>query len=216
MGILGGCFDPVHFGHLRCAFELMVALSLDEVRFVPCGIPPHRVPPLAPASVREAMVEAAIDGCSRFRLDQRELNRGGASYTVVTLRSLREDFPGIPLCLFLGMDAFSGLAGWHRWEELVRLSHIVVAHRPGCPVPREGDLGALLAGRLTERAADVQESPAGCIYLHPVTQLEISSTAIRAQVAQGGDPRFLVPWAVRQMIVDSGCYRSAPPDAARP
>ncbi len=208
MGILGGTFDPVHLGHLRSARELMAALSLDEVRFIPCGIPPHRELPVAPASIRQAMVEAAIAPCSRFRLDTRELETGSPSYTVTTLSSLRNEFPLIPLCLFLGMDAFESLPGWHRWQEVIDLAHIVVAHRPGWSVPQEGALSELLADKLTDRAGKLHEEPAGCLFIHGVTQLEISSTAIRTLIASGEDPQFLVSRAVQTIIENSGCYRS--------
>ncbi len=208
MGILGGTFDPVHLGHLRSAYELMVTLSLDEVRFIPCGVPPHREPPVAPATIRKAMVEAAIEPCSQFRIDNREFETDGPSYTVTTLSSLRNEFPSIPLCLFLGMDAFENLPGWHRWQELIDLVHIVVAHRPGWSVPQEGALAELLADRLTDQAGELHEEPAGRLFIHGVTQLEISSTAIRTLVTDGGDPRFLVPRGVQTIIENSGCYRS--------
>ncbi len=209
IGILGGTFDPVHFGHLRSAFELMVRLSLDEVRFIPCRIPPHRDLPVAPLPVRLTMLQNAIAACRRFRVDERELDRDGPSYTVTTLASLRAEYPAIPLCLFLGMDAFENLPGWHRWREVLGLSHIVVAHRPGWSVPRQGELGELLAGNLASHAGELQESPAGRIFIHPVTQLEIASTRIRQRVRNGEDPCFLVPQGVRNIILESGCYRSA-------
>ncbi len=206
LGIFGGTFDPIHLGHLRTAFELLGVLGLGEMRFVPAGQPPHRDTPRADAALRLALVEAAIADQPGFVLDDREVRRTGPSYMVLTLRELRAEFPGRPLCLVLGMDAFLGLPQWHEWRELLVLAHVVVAHRPGWRVPVEGPLGGLLASHRTDRVADLHESPAGRILVHAVTQLEISSTELRGLLAAGHDPRYLVPEAVRTVLRDTGCY----------
>lgn len=206
IGIFGGTFDPIHFGHLRTAFELLQALRLAEMRFIPCGDPPHRHRPLADAKLRLAMVQAACEGQAGFVVDDRELRRGGPSYTVDTLAALREACPEAPLCLVIGMDAFLGLPRWHRWLEILRLAHVVVAHRPGWRAPDMGALGELLAERGTARVRDLHETRAGAIFVHAVTQLEISSTEVRALIRAGRDPRFLMPDPVRRIILDSGCY----------
>ncbi len=206
LGIFGGTFDPIHFGHLRTAFELLDALRFDEVRFVPAGNPPHRDTPLADAALRLSLVKAAIADQPGFAVDDREVRRAGPSYAVLTLRELRAEFPARPLCLVLGMDAFLGLPQWHEWRDLLPLAHVVVAHRPGWRAPVEGPLGELLAARRTDRIDDLHEAPAGRIYIHPVTQLEISSTDLRDLLAAGQDPRYLVPEAVRQAIRATGCY----------
>ncbi len=206
LGIFGGTFDPIHFGHLRTAFELLGVLGLGEMRFVPAGQPPHRDTPRADAALRLALVEAAIADQPGFVLDDREVRRTGPSYMVLTLRELRAEFPGRPLCLVLGMDAFLGLPQWHEWRELLVLAHVVVAHRPGWRVPVEGPLGGLLASHRTDRVADLHESPAGRILVHAVTQLEISSTELRGLLAAGRDPRYLVPEAVRTLLRDTGSY----------
>ena len=206
VGIFGGTFDPIHYGHLRTAFELLQALSLEQMRFVPCGDPPHRGRPLADGRLRLAMVRAAVADEPAFTVDDRELQRGGPSYTVDTLAALREELPGTPLCLVIGMDAFLGLPRWHRWRELLELAHVIVAHRPGWRAPDMGVLGELLAERATARVRDLHATLAGAIYVHAVTQLEISSTELRALIRAGRDPRFLMPDPVRQIILDSGCY----------
>ena len=206
LGIFGGTFDPIHFGHLRTAFELLGALRLGEMRFVPAGSPPHRDTPLADASLRLSLVAAAIADQPGFAIDDREVRRTGPSYMVLTLRELRAEFPSRPLCLVLGMDAFLGLPQWYEWRELLELSHVVVAHRPGWRAPADGPLGELLAARRTDRVDDLHEAPAGRIYIHAVTQLEISSTELRSLLAAGQDPRYLVPEAVREAIRTTGCY----------
>jgi nicotinate-nucleotide adenylyltransferase len=206
IGIFGGTFDPIHYGHLRTAFELQEALRLGEVRFMPAGNPPHREATVASAEVRLAMVRAATADQPGFVVDDREVRREGLSYSVDTMRTLREDFPRDSLCLIIGMDAFLGLPKWYQWRELLDLAHLVVAHRPGWRAPRMGPLGELLVDRGTGRISDLHESPAGRIYIHAVTQLEISSTEVRKLIAAGRSPRYLMPDAVHEIIDQTGCY----------
>jgi nicotinate-nucleotide adenylyltransferase len=206
LGIFGGTFDPIHFGHLRAAFELAEVLALEQVLFVPAADPPHRAAPLAGAAQRFAMVRAAIEGEPRFVADDRELRRAGPSYTVLTLEELRAEQGTRPLVLLLGLDAFEGLATWHRWEELLTLAHIAVARRPGAALPSSGALAALLEQRGVADPRRLQASPAGCLFVHPGTQLDISSTEVRTALGAGRDPRYLMPEAVRRMILDTGNY----------
>lgn len=206
IGIFGGTFDPIHYGHLRTAFEMLQALRFDEVRFMPCGNPPHRPRPVADAALRLQMVTVATQGQSGFVVDDRELSRDGPSYSVDTLTALRQEFPKKSLGLIIGMDAFLGLPKWHQWREILGLAHIVVAHRPGWRAPDIGPLGELLADRGTHRIDDLHRARSGHIYIHDVTQLEISSSEIRELVALGRDPRFLMPDGVRNLIEQSGCY----------
>lgn len=212
MGVFGGTFDPIHYGHLRTAFEMLQALRFDEVRFMPCGDPPHRVTPHADAELRLAMVRVATEGQRGFVVDDRELLRDGPSYSVDTLSALRGEFPLRPIALMIGMDAFLGLPKWYQWRQILQLAHIVVAHRPGWRAPDMGPLGELLADRGTHRIGDLHEARSGHIFIHDVTQLEISSTEIRELVAAGRDPRFLMPDAVREVIEQSGCYAAAKSD----
>ena len=209
MGIFGGTFDPIHYGHLRTAFEMLQALRFGEVRFMPCGNPPHRDTPIAAAELRLAMVHAATEAQDGFVVDDRELQRDGPSYSVDTLTALRSEFPSRPFGLIIGMDAFLSLPKWHLWREILTLAHIVVAHRPGWRAPDMGPLGELLADRGTHRIGDLHQAKAGHIYVHDVTQLEISSSEIRELVSMGRDPRFLIPDTVRDVIAASGCYSGA-------
>ena len=206
IGIFGGTFDPIHYGHLRSAFEMLQALDFEEVRFIPCGDPPHRGVTYATAEQRSQLVELAIDGQDGFIADDRELTRGGLSYTIDTLESLRKEFPDRSLGLIVGMDAFLGLPGWHRWDEILNIAHIIVAHRPGWKAPDIGALGALISDFGTHRVEDLHTTTAGRVHIHAVTQLEISSTEIRDLVAAGRDPRFLMPDAVRDEILNSRIY----------
>ena len=153
IGIFGGTFDPIHYGHLRTALELKERLEFAAVHFVPVANPPHRSAPLNDGKLRLRMVEAAIRGEPGFVADDRELKRPGLSYTVDTLASFRAELGADrPLCLLLGMDAFLGLPQWHRWRELLDLAHVVVAHRPGWEVPRVGELGDWVVTRAAWRS----------------------------------------------------------------
>lgn len=206
MGVFGGTFDPVHYGHLRTAFEMLQALKFDSVRFIPCGDPPHRGKTYASASERLRMVSLAIEGQAGFVVDDREVRRDGPSYSIDTLLSLREEFPERALGLIIGMDAFLGLPGWHRWEEILDTAHLVVAHRPGWKAPDMGPLGELISEFGTHRVDDLHSTSHGRVHIHAVTQLEISSTEIRDLVKAGRDPRFLMPDPVRDDIRASACY----------
>lgn len=208
IGIFGGTFDPIHYGHLRSAFELLQALSFDQVRFIPCGDPPHRGMTFADAELRYRLVDVATAGQDGFVSDDRELRRDGPSYSIDTLIGLRGEFPDRSLCLIVGMDAFLGLLKWHRWDEILDFAHIVVAHRPGWRAPDMGPLGELISEHGTHRAADLHEATQGRIHIHAVTQLEIASTEIRELIAAGRDPRFLMPDAVRDVIEETGIYMS--------
>lgn len=207
IGIFGGTFDPIHYGHLRSAFEMLQALDFEEVRFIPCSDPPHRGVTYASAEQRYRLVEVAIADQDGFLADDRELRRGGPSYTIDTISALRAEFPDRPLGLIIGMDAFLGLPTWHRWDEILDYAHIVVAHRPGWKAPDFGVLGELIVEHGTLRADDLHAATSGLVHIHAVTQLEIASTEIRELVAAGRDPRFLMPDAVRDAIRDMGLYK---------
>ena len=206
IGLFGGTFDTLHYGHMRTALELLEALKLSEVRFMPTGSPPHREQPQAPAQVRLAMVRAAVADQSAFVVDDREIRRTGVSYSVDTLTELRSEYPQRSLCLLLGMDAFLGLPNWHRWRELLDLAHIIVAHRPGWRAPTMGPLGEVMVARGTGSVRDLHEQRAGRVYVHAVTQLEISSTELRQLIGAGLDPQYLVPEEVRRIIRETRCY----------
>lgn len=206
IGIFGGTFDPIHYGHLRTAFELLQALRLAEVKFIPSGDPPHRGSTCASAELRLDMVRVATQGQPGFTVDDCELRRDGPSFTIDTLAAIREEHAGDSLGLIIGMDAFLGLTSWRRWDEILDFAHIVVAHRPGWKAPDIGELGDLIAAHGTHRADDLHDEPHGRVHIHAVTQLEIASTEIRDLIAVGRDPRFLMPDAVRDVISESGCY----------
>lgn len=206
IGILGGTFDPIHFGHLRTALELHQALDLAEVRIIPCYQPVHRKLPVASPEQRLAMVQAAIESESALCVDACEIERKGPSYTIDTLQILRTTRPKTPLCVIMGIDALLGFPSWHRWEEILTIAHLIIAHRPQYQLPKTGIVANLLKERLTNKATDIHTTLAGRILLHPVTALDISSTDIRKQFAMAGNPRYLLPHSVYNYIKQHGTY----------
>ncbi len=208
IGIYGGTFDPVHYGHLRTALEVQEALGLAELRLVPCQIPPHRGEPGARPEQRLALLQAALgDNPPGLRIDARELERPGPSYMVDTLASLRgEQGAERPLVLIVGLDAFLGLHRWHRWESLFELTHVAVMRRPGFEPEWPPELAREREQRLTPRAADLRSRPSGLIHCVTVTQLDISASRIRALIASGRSARYLTPDGVLEGINQMGLY----------
>ena len=209
IGVFGGTFDPIHFGHLRPALELYERLNLQRMLMLPCAVPAHRPQPIASVEQRLSMLHLAIENEPRLEVDLRELKRGGTSYMIDTLESLRKEAGRKPICLCLGLDAFLGLSGWHRWQDLLDLAHIVVAHRPGWQLDMidiAPELQRLMAVHLHDEESQC-ERPAGAIVLQPVTQLAISATEIRQRIAAGGSARYLMPERVWDYIQKEKLYR---------
>lgn len=206
IGVFGGTFDPIHYGHLRTALEIQMRLDLVHVRFIPCNLPPTGKAPLLSARDRFNMVAAAIESESAFVADHREIDRPGISYSVETLASLRAELPTTPMAMIVGMDAFLGLPSWYRWQAILDLAHIVVAHRPGWQAPSNGVLAQLIAEKRARGVESLHDRGAGLIHIEAVTQLEISSTDLRRSISLGIDPKYLVPPAVRALILATECY----------
>jgi nicotinate-nucleotide adenylyltransferase len=217
LAILGGTFDPIHYGHLRLAADVREAVGLDEVRLIPAGSPPHRLPPAASAEHRLAMTQL---GCAEFPglvVDAREVRRKGPSYTVLTLESLRAEALERPLALIVGGDAFAGLEQWWQWWRLFELAHLLVVERPGAafdPHALPAALQRQWERRLTSDARRLDRLLAGAILRVEVTPQPISASAIRAALARGAAGRDavcgLLPAAVLEYIDRNQLYRSAP------
>jgi nicotinate-nucleotide adenylyltransferase len=197
VGIFGGTFDPFHMGHLVVAQDVAEVLELDRMIFVPAGVPPHKqVGEVSPAPLRWAMVRAGIGDDPRFGASDLELRRPGPSYTVDTLRQLREERVGRELFFLMGSDQ---LAEFHRWrepEEVGRLATLVV-------MAREGD-------DPTVSNARVEVVP----MVVPVTRIDLSATRVRNRVREGRSIRYLVPDPVRRIILDERLYTGADPAPA--
>ena len=207
IGILGGTFDPIHYGHLRPALEVREALGLDEILFIPLRTPAHRDAPRVEGGQRLALIQAAVREQAGFRVDDRELRRDGVSYTVVTLRSLRAEQPERTLCLLMGQHAFLEFPTWHRPREILELAHLVVMRRPDSAAALSPALREIVAGRQVADAGELDRVRAGRILFQPVTQLEISATRIRDIIGRGASPRYLLPDAVLELVLAQGLYR---------
>jgi nicotinate-nucleotide adenylyltransferase len=212
IGIYGGTFDPVHHGHLRTAFEVFEALNLSELRFMPCGdVPAHRNSPFAAAPQRLAMLELAVrENLSAYPIftDAREVLRGGPSYMVDSLQSLRVELGADrPLCLILGQDAFLGLTAWRRWEQLLNYAHIVVMTRPNVALNMSDALAAGIKPAQTGSPAALRELAAGLVHFIRVIQLDISASRIRELIGAKRSACFLTPKSVLDFIDQEQIYR---------
>lgn len=192
IGIFGGTFDPVHYGHIKPALSVKHALNLSQLRFVPNRLPPHREKPWLSAEQRLQLLKTALHDYADVIIDERELNREGPSYMVDTLVSIQRDFPDETLCLIIGMDAFFGITSWFKWKSLFELCHLVVTQRPGFDAHviethfDESDY-QFISSRLTTDSEQLTVRKHGKILLQSVPQLDISSTRIRSNLLHGED-----------------------------
>ena len=205
IGIYGGTFDPVHFGHLRTALEIKEIFHLDEVRLIPCSQPPHRETPLTPPEMRLAMLELAVQNQPDLVIDRRELEREGYSYMIDTLKSLQIENPDKSLLLIIGTDAFEGLASWHQWQQLFDVAHIVVITRPGYVLQA---LSGFLSSKLTKNREDLKLDKSGCLFFQSVTKLDISATVIRSLIELEKNPGYLLPDNIIKYISKNKLYSS--------
>jgi len=208
VGIFGGTFDPVHYGHLRSALELVERLELQQLLLMPCAVPPHRDVPTCDATHRAAMVELAVAGEPRLSCDKRELERRGTSYTIDSLLELRRELGAeCSLCLVMGCDAVLEITGWHRWQELLDWAHVVVIARPGWQLPVEGVVANWLQAHRLTGPGQLGAQPCGGVLIEELRPLAISSTEIRSLLAAGRSARFLLPQAVLDYIQSHSLYQ---------
>ena len=205
VGILGGTFDPIHNGHLRSALEVIGEFGLDHVRLVLSARPPHRKQPFASEEQRLKMLHAAVKNNSNFVIDDRELKREGPSYSVDTLKSLRDELSGKSLYLILGSDAFNHLSTWYQWQQLLKLSHIVVMQRPDEPIALREDMKTWYQEHIGSSKHSALSS--GKIWPVKLTQLNISATAIRSDITEGVRLTFLTPDPVIRLIKELSLYQ---------
>jgi nicotinate-nucleotide adenylyltransferase len=224
IGLFGGTFDPVHFGHLRLATELAEAFRLEQVLFIPAGLPYHRGRSAhATNEQRLTMLKLATARDARFDVDDRELKRQGNTYTYDTLAEIRrERGPGTSLVFLMGTDAFTKIDKWHRWTELFDLAHFGVAIRADDSQWNTRGPGAFpkeIWPRITLNLRELLAAPAGKVMTFKMTPLAISSTAIRETTAAGGSIRYLTPDPVVEFIRSHQLYlppqEAAVPDTAQ-
>ena len=205
IGLFGGTFDPIHFGHLRLATELAEAFHLDQVLFLPAGLPYHRGRSAhATNEQRLTMVKLAIGRDARFDVDDRELRREGPTYTYDTLAEVRKERgPQMPVVFLTGSDAFAGVDTWHRWEEMFELAHFVVAIRANDEQWQTKGPGAFprqVWPRITLQLRELLSAPSGKVMTYFMTPIAISSTAIRNLAADGASIRYLTPDPVVEYV----------------
>lgn len=205
IGIFGGTFDPVHYGHIKPVISVKQALNLTQLRFIPNRNPPHRADPWLSAEQRLSLLRSALEDYPDIIIDERELNREGPSYMVDTLKSLHSDFPGEVLCLIMGIDAFTGITSWHQWRLLFELCHIVVTSRPGFDHAKLGQQMKtedyqFLKERMTQDIGVLTSQEAGKILLKSVPQLDVSSSQIRTKLLKGEDIKQWMPEAAYKQL----------------
>jgi len=211
LGLFGGTFNPIHYGHLRAAEEVSEALNLSQVWFIPAALPPHKATAdVTPFEVRLAMTRLAVGRGKELAVSDIEGRRPGKSYSVETLRRLREEFgPQGELYFILGLDSLLEISTWKDYRELFTLSHFVVLDRPGY------DKGGLEDMLRREVHGNIKRLADGSGFQHPsgyqvifqeTTLLDISATQIRGLVRQGKSIRFLLPEAVRRFILKNRLY----------
>ena len=212
LGLFGGTFDPVHFGHLRLATELAEAFRLDQVIFIPAGLPYHRGRAAhATNDQRLTMLKLATQRDARFDVDDRELRREGPTYTYDTLVEIRKERgPEVPLVFLSGSDAFAKVDTWHRWTELFDLAHFAVAVRADDAAWQSKGPGVFPKDawpRMTLNPRDLMSAPSGKIVTFSMTPIAISSSAIRTLAAEGASIRYLSPDPVVEFVRSHDLYR---------
>jgi len=209
IAVLGGTFDPIHYGHLRTAFEVQEYLGFNDFRFMPAGRPPHRNYQVTDAGHRLAMLRLAIQGVPGVTIDERELRRKGPSYMTDTLQALRNDEGDVPLVLVIGQDSANTLANWYKWQRIFPLAHLVIMSRPGDEEEYSAALQSEMEGRWVKSVSALSSRTAGCVMKVEVTRLAISSSGIREMLRCGKSPRFLLPDPVLDYIREQGLYHQA-------
>jgi len=202
----GGTFDPVHFGHLRCAEEVRQKLNLKKLYLLPAGTPVHRQTPQATAGQRLEMLQLAQLDFPGLSIDDRETRRTGPSYMVDTLHELRAEYPQRSLILVIGQDASNQLHTWFKWEQLFDLAHIVILTRPGSRLEYQELVASRIKCHLSSDLQNLRNSTAGTVLNLDVTALEISSSRIKSLLRRGQAPYSMLPESVLNYINKNHLY----------
>ena len=205
--ILGGTFDPVHFGHLRMAQEMLNQFPQAEVSLMPAAYPPHRRQPGASPSQRIEMLKLVLDAIPQLQIDSRELERDEPSYSVVTLQDIRQKIANDCLIFLMGTDAFAKLDQWYQWSKLLDLTNILVIGRPSSDLPSSGAVAELYQQKKVDDISQLSGFSHGRIGFFQIPQLDISSTYIRQQIKCGKSPRFLLPSVILDYIETHHLYQ---------
>lgn len=204
--LFGGTFDPVHYGHLRCAEEARLKLGLESLSLLPAGHPAHRQQPQASTDQRLDMLRLAQTEFPGLELDLTEIKREGPSYMVETLVEIRSLSPDNAVLLLIGQDAANALDRWHRWQELFSLAHIVILTRPGSSVDYKPALAQQINQRLVDEVVSLTSSPAGCVLQLEVCAIDVCATTIKSMIRLGRSPQSMLPAVVLAYIERQGLY----------
>ncbi|WOT06949.1 nicotinate-nucleotide adenylyltransferase [Shewanella youngdeokensis] len=207
IGILGGTFDPLHFGHIRPAIEVKQQLELDEIWLMPNHIPPHKNTTHVSTVDRLAMAQAACEQYPELKLCTIEAKRDTPSYTVTTLTTLKQQYPQHEFYFLMGMDSFLSLQSWHQWQRLFTLCHLVVCQRPGWQLSADHPMQAIITAQEANTVVNAT-SKSGNIFQVPITEQPFSSTQIRANLAQQLPTDAALPASVQQYIAQHQLYSS--------
>lgn len=195
MLLMGGTFDPIHLGHINTAKETALWLNISKVTLIPAHIPPHKTGTYACATHRANMVELVCQEDPLFSLDQRELKRHSASYTIDTLQELRRENPKTQIFFIMGMDSLLSFTKWHQWRDILKLCNIVVNIRPGYSVSElKAEIPKELTGFFTDNIIAFKHAPANTMILHHCKEMDISSTEIRTNL--------------KKLAIQKQCYQS--------
>ncbi len=209
LALLGGTFDPVHYGHLRCADEARSKLGLKKLYLLPAGNPPHRDTPQATVKQRLDMLQLALLEFPQLEIDNRETRRSGPSYMVDTLRELRSGLGDRSLMLLIGQDAANQLHTWFQWERLFEFAHIVILSRPGVPLRQVPELAEQVQLRVVSYVKELFESQAGAVFHLEVESIDISASRIKQIIRSGGSPQKMLPAAVLEYINRTRLYSAS-------
>lgn len=204
--LFGGTFDPIHYGHLRCAEEARQKLAVKTVSLLPVGQPAHRAMPRASTDQRLEMLRLALKEFPHLQIDSREIDRAGPSYMVDTLKDLRAQWPKRPVHFLVGQDAVNRLDGWHQWLELFELANIVILTRPAANVAYSQELSEEIDQRRVDDIALLNATSAGAVLPLQVAAVDISATMIKSIIRLGRTPKGMMPPEVWSYIVENGLY----------
>ncbi len=204
IGVFGGTFDPIHYGHIAPVLDVCELTGIDEVRYVCNAIPGHRRAPRTDAQHRYNMTVLALEDYPQLVADDREIRRPGKSFMVPTLRSIRSEFGLRPLCLILGMDAFLQIKHWYWWADVLKLANIIVMNRPGAKVPNI--LPVWWERALQSHTRVLYERLAGNIVHLDVSLIDVSATMLRISMSRGEGNFDALPDSVAQYISQNHLY----------
>ncbi|UAA39941.1 nicotinate-nucleotide adenylyltransferase [Paraneptunicella aestuarii] len=193
IGIYGGTFDPIHYAHIFPVQQAAQQVGIEQVKLMPCHIPPHKNQPNTKPSDRLAMVKLVSEHVTIFSADDRELRRHKASYTIDTLEEMRSENPNSPICFFIGMDSLTSFHQWHRWQDILDYCHLVVCCRPGYHQEQQTDIADFLQQRETAKPQDLHDKLNGHVFYAQTDEIDISSTMIRENLRVGLPVDELLP-----------------------